>query len=117
MKTLSLPLLIAVITLAGFSASAQYKGPRDYFPKNNPVPGVNPSTPRRAPEQPSPPPAGQPPAAPLQPKFKDVALNSQFYFLSDTNRSYAWTKLSATTAKNSKNGITTTVNAETPVQK
>jgi hypothetical protein len=110
-------LLAAVaLTLAGPlcpDVHAQYKAPSQYFPKNSPVPKPG--------EQPKP--GGQPaaprqaPTGPAQPKFKDVAVNAQFYFTTDTNRAYAWTKLSATMAKNSKNGITQAINGETPVQR
>jgi len=117
----------ATCILVGSTAHAQYKGPRDYFPKNNP------SFPANGPQQGT---AGaankqqpaakaapavktQPaqPAKPQLPKFKEVPLNTEFYFLSDTNRTYAWTKLSATSAKNTKNGVTATINGETLIQK
>ncbi len=102
-------LLLTLITLvAGTLAHAQYKAPSEYFPKNRPIPnapGVRPSAP------------SQPPTAPQKAKFKDVTLNSQFYFMADTNRVHAWTKISVTTAKNNKNGITQVINGEIPVQK
>ena len=59
----------------------------------------------------------KPPAAPQQPKFKDVTVNSQFYFLADTNRAFAWTKTSDTTARNTKNGVAQAINGETPIQR
>jgi hypothetical protein len=93
----------------GWGAQAQYKAPSQYFPKNSPAPGGKPATPQA--------PAQKPPAAPQQPKFKDLPLNTQFYFLSDTNRAYAWMKISAATAKNTKNGLTQAINVETPVQR
>lgn len=80
------------------NVSAQYKAPSQYFRKDFPAPNKPGSNPAQ-------------PAAPVQPKFKDVAINTQFYFLTDTNRAYPWTKLSATTAKNAK-GITQTFNGE-----
>jgi len=43
-------------------------------------------------------------------------VNSQFYFLTDTNRAFPWTKISETTAKNTK-GITRAFSVETPVQR
>ncbi len=92
---------------------AQYKAPSDYFRKDSPNrPG--------GPAQPGGPPAapGSPkPAVPQQPAFKDLAVNTQFYFVTDTNRAYAWTKITGTTAKNAKNGITQTINGATPVQR
>jgi hypothetical protein len=94
------------------AAWAQYKSARGYFPQNNTVPGVtNPAAARAA--------AGKAnaPGKSVGPKFQELPLNSQFYFLADTNRVYAWTKLTATTAKNSKNGVTATIKAETAVQK
>jgi hypothetical protein len=88
---------------------AQYKAPSQYFRKDSPgVPG--------RPAQPgATPPAA--PAAPAVPKFKELPVNSTFYFTSDTNRTYAWVKLTDSTAKNSKNGITQTINAETLIQR
>jgi hypothetical protein len=81
------------------NVSAQYKAPSQYFRKDFPAPNKPAATPSQ-------------PAAPAQPpKFKDVAINSPFYFATDTNRAYPWTKLSATTAKNAK-GITQTFNGE-----
>lgn len=101
-------LIVAISLLAGFGAHAQYKAPSEYFPKNRPVPGA----PGGQPSAPKP-----PPAAPEQPKFKDVAVNSQFYFRADTNRAHAWIKISATTARNNKSGTTQVINGETPVQR
>ena len=106
--TTSTALITAVGLLAGTGALAQYKAPSQYFPKNRPVPGAPGSQPPAAPK---------PPAAPQQPKFKDLPVDSQFYFQADTNRVFAWTKTSATTAKNTKNGVTQTINGETPIQR
>jgi hypothetical protein len=88
---------------------AQYKAPSQYFPRNSPspLPGGQPNP--NAPQQ-------RPPA-PQPPKFKDVAVNSQFYFVVDTNRTYAWMKISPTTATNMQNGIVQVIHAETPVQR
>ena len=96
MKALaSLALSVGAWFLFVSEAPAQYKAPSQYFPKNNPAPKPG-----------GQPPASRPaPAVPQQPKFKDVPLNSQFYFLADTNRTFAWTKTSDTTAKNTKNGV------------
>lgn len=105
----SIALIIGVCLLAGAGALAQYKAPSQYFPKNSPVPGKPGGQPPAAPRQ--------PPAAPPQPKFKDLPVDSQFYFQADTNRVFAWTKASATTAKNTKNGVTQTINGETPIQR
>ena len=93
-------------------ASAQYKGPRDYFPKNSPAPPAR-SAPSTAPKTPT----KTEPAKTQQPKFRDIPVNGQFYFLSDTNRTVAWTKISASTAKNPSNGITRALSSETPIQK
>ena len=111
MKALaSLALSVGAWFLFVFEAPAQYKAPSQYFPKNNPAPKPG--------GQPTQPPASRPaPAAPQQPKFKDVAVNSQFYFLADTNRAFAWTKTSDTTAKNAKTGAAQVINVETPVQR
>ena len=62
-----------------------------------------------------------PPAAPstaasaAQPKFKDLAVNSTFFFLSDTNRAYPWVKISGTTARNTVNTNVATISAQTPI--
>jgi hypothetical protein len=111
--------LLAMTALAclcgSFTAQAQYKAPSQYFRKDSPQnPSGQPAAPRPPGSQPA---APQAPAVPQQPKFKDVQLNAKFYFLTDTNREYAWTKLSVTTAKNNKNGVTQAINAETPVQR
>ena len=108
----SIALIIGACFLAGAGALAQYKAPSQYFPKNRPVPGVPGGQPPAAPPKP---PAA--PAVPQQSKFKDVTVNSQFYFQADTNRAFAWTKTSATTAKNLKTGAAQVINVETPVQR
>ena len=111
MKPLSLGIMVATALLwAGPTAQAQYKAPSQYFPKNSPIPGA-PGGQRAAPKAP------EKPAVPQQPKFKDVTVNTEFFFLTDTNRAFPWMKLTATTAKNTKNGITQVINAATPVQK
>ncbi len=110
MKASSIGINVAMACLVfSLDAQAQYKAPSQYFPKNNtaPAPGAQPAAPR--------PPDRQAPTAPQPPKFKELPVNTQFYFLSDTNRTYAWTKISSSTAKNMKNGLTQTINGETPV--
>jgi len=110
MKILLIPVLLAAVSLlTGSEAAAQYKAPSQYFPKNRPVPGAPGGQPPAAPTQ--------PPAAPQQPKFKDLPVDSQFYFTTDTNRTYAWTKTTATTAKNTKNGVAQVIHGETPIQR
>ena len=113
MKSLVIPLLGVICFLfSGFALQAQYKGPRDYFPKNYPAPaprGAQPAAPRPA--------DNQPPGKPQQLKFKDLPVNSQFYFASDTNHTYAWTKISVTAAKNTRNDVTQTISGEAAVQK
>ncbi len=99
-------MLTAGLLVAGTAAHAQYKGARDYFPKNQPIPGVG--------EKPAAP--TSPPAAPQHPTFKSVPVNAQFYFLSDTNRAHPWTKISTTTAKNSASGVTRAFTGSMPVQ-
>ena len=116
MKSMALPGLLAVfVVLAGSIAHAQYKAPQQYFRKDSP--GVNQGG-RTAPGTPGTPgtPATPAPARPVMPKFKDVGVNSQFYFLTDTNRAYPWTKISESMAKNAK-GVTRAFNVETPVQR
>jgi len=110
-------LLILTVALMGVSASAQYKAPSQYFRKDFPAP--RPGGQQTAPGQPPPPkaPDKQAAAVPQVPRFKDLATNTQFYFLSDTNRAYAWTKISASTATNAKNGATAAINGETPIRR
>ena len=96
-------LMAAAVLFAGSNVQAQYKAPSQYFRKDSPGQPGKPATPA--------------PAVPPQPKFKDLPVNTGFFFLSDTNRAYAWTKISDTTAKNTKNGITQTINADIPVQR
>jgi hypothetical protein len=104
--------LVLAFLCSGSVALAQYKAPSQYFRKDSPR---NPGSPG-APSAPSAP--GKPaPAAPAVPKFKDLPVNSQFYFLSDTNRAYSWTKISTGSAKNTKNGVTQAINGETPVRR
>jgi hypothetical protein len=110
MKAASLRLSLALVFLcSGFTAFGQ-KAPSQYFRKDSPRNPGSPGTPA-APAAPA------APQAPQAPKFKDLPVNSQFYFVSDTNRAYAWTKISADSAKNTKNGVTQAINGETPVRK
>lgn len=110
MSTLLIRLMgLALVMFSAGWVSGQVKAPSQYFRKDSP----------NRPGQPNPPATPNTPSAPATtaPKFKDVAVNSQFYFVSDTNRAYAWTKISDTTAKNTKNGVTAPVGAETPVRR
>jgi len=114
MKSTFLPAVLAtVIASCAVQAHAQYKAPSQYFRKDSPGVGGN-----GAPAQGAPGTPGSParPAATEKPKFKDVAVNSQFYFLNDTNRSFPWTKVTATTAKNSK-GVTRALPTELLIQR
>ena len=76
------------------------------------------------PQQPAAP--AQPPANPALPgtsapaaqlKFKDLAVDSTFFFLSDTNRAYPWVKTSDTTARNTVNTNVATITGQTPVKR
>jgi hypothetical protein len=116
MKSSAIAIIIAMACVFfGQTGQAQYRGPRNYFPKSYPAPqpggGSSPSAPA------NPQPANPQTAKPQPPKFKDVTVDSGFYFVSDTNRMYLWTKTSATTAKNSKNGVVQTISGETPIQR
>ncbi len=105
----------SALLLSTSFAFAQYKAPSQYFRKDSP--GVNRGgTAPNQPGTPSAPAAPAAPTAPVQPKFKDVAVNAQFYFLVDTNRAFPWTKVTASTAKNAQ-GLTRPINVETPVQR
>jgi len=106
MKKLFLWVVLGLTSLVGVNVSAQYKAPSQYFRKDFPAPNKPASNQPTAPAK---------PVVPVQPKFKDVAVNSQFYFGTDTNRAYPWTKLSPTTAKNAK-GVTQTINGEIVIQ-
>jgi len=112
----------AVAGLVVISSSfAQVKGPRSYFPKNYPAPAANGAVPPNGNQPPgaggASNPATQPPKPPPAPKFKDVATNSQFFFLADTNHAFPWMKISSTTATNVKNGVVRPISPETPIQK
>ncbi len=106
-------LLLVASLLVAPALFAQYKAPSDYFRKDSPNRPGGPTQPGGAPAAPG----NAKPAAPLPPAFKDVPVNTQFYFLTDTNRAYAWTKITDTTAKNDKNGLTRTIPAATLVQR
>src|SRR5688572_21709198 len=110
--------VIFAVALVGWSALGQYKAPSQYFRKDFPAQakGAQPQS-ASQPGSAAPSPAPQAPAKAAQPKFKDVGTNSQFYFLTDTNRAYPWTKVSATVATNSKNGARQSFSPEMPVQR
>lgn len=111
MKTAVLPGLLAASLLLGSAlVHAQYKAPSQYFRKDSP--GVK----KPGGQDPSAPNAPSRPAASEKPKFKDLSLNAQFYFLNDTNRAFPWTKVTATSAKNAK-GVTRPISGETLVAK
>jgi hypothetical protein len=117
MKSFLVPLAVVVLAMvASWPAGAQYKAPSQYFRKDSPgVPGRpgTPSAPGTAPTTPGTPAR---PAATDKPKFKDVTVNSQFFFQTDTNRAFPWTKVTATTAKNAQ-GVTRAINGETLIRK
>src|SRR5437763_9496249 len=75
----------AALMFSSLEGVAQYKAPRSYFPKNYQPPAANGAA-NGAAAQPGGGQAGaatnkQQPAAKLQvPKFKDLPVNSQFYF-------------------------------------
>ena len=105
MKALPLAAGLAMaFWLSTSAAQAQYKAPKQYFPKNYPPPAT--------PAQPVAPKASDKPAStvPQQLKFKDLPQQTTFHFLSDTNRAYPWTKVSASEAKNMKTGTTRVIN-------
>jgi len=112
----------AALMFSSGEGVAQVKGARSYFPKNYQPPPANGAAAGGAPAQPGGGQAGatnkqQPAAKPPPPKFKDLPVSSQFYFLSDTNHSFAWMKISTTTASNTVNGVARPINGETPIQK
>ena len=111
------PAALIVLFLTHSIASAQYKAPSQYFRKDSPGVNRGGATPGQpgSPGAPAAPGTTAParPAAPAQPKFKDVAVSGQFYFMVDTNRAFPWTKATASTAKNAQ-GVTRPINVETP---
>jgi hypothetical protein len=111
----ALILLVASLFVAP-ALFAQYKAPSDYFRKDSPNRPGGPAQPGGAPAAPAAP-GNTKPAAPAKPAFKDLPVNTQFYFLTDTNRVYAWTKVTDTTAKNDKKGLTRAIPAATLVQR
>ena len=114
MKAFAIGCIVALAcTLFGLSGQAQYKGPRNYFPKSYPAPAPGGAGQPGGPNSPD----RQQPAKSQQLKFKELPVNTGFYFLSDTNRIYLWTKLSAASAKNTKNGVVQTISGETLVQR
>jgi len=123
MKALVVAVTVAVALLATW-AHAQVKGPRSYFPKNYqaPPPGQQGTAPSSVPQGGNGMAGGAGAAAapaktPPPPKFKDVQVNAQFFFLSDTNHEYPWMKISSSTATNMKNGVVRPINPETAVQR
>ena len=108
----ALILLVASLLVAP-ALFAQYKAPSDYFRKDSPNRPGGPAQPGGPPAAPG----NAKPAAPQKPAFKDLPVNTQFYFLTDTNRAYAWTKLTDTTAKNDKNGLTRAIPVASLVQR
>ena len=113
MKPIAIGALVAVACSLVGNAPAQYKGPRSYFPKNYPAPQPGGNTAPGATNSP----ANSNPAARQPSKFKDVPVNTGFYFQTDTNRTYLWTKTSTSQAKNTKNGVVQTISGEAPIQR
>jgi hypothetical protein len=99
-------LCIVGLSLSLLPAEAQYKAPSQYFRKDSPKP--NPGAPSGTPTKPE---------LAAKPKFKELPVNTQFYFVTDTNRQFPWMKLSESSAKNTKNGVTQTLSGETPIQR
>ncbi len=121
MKTFSKGILVAAGCLVvGLGVEAQYRAPRQYFPRSFPAPtntANRPTSPTRASTNSVRTPTNSIPAATRQLRFQDLPLKGQFYFLSDTNRAQLWTKISATVAKNNKSSLTNTIRADIPIQK
>lgn len=114
MKTLAVVLLWGA---AALGLQAQYKAPSQYFRKDFPAPV------KAGQQQQQQPPqqhhaTGNPQATnSAAPKFKDVGTNSSFFFMTDTNRSYPWMKISSSVATNTKTGAKVTLSPQTPVQR
>jgi hypothetical protein len=82
------------------------------YPPASAAPGT-PGTPAypAAPANPAPPPK------PAALAFSDLQVSEQFYFTSDTNRNYAWMKVSSATASNTVNHRVVAISATTKVTK
>ena len=104
-------LIAAAAIFCAVFAQAQYKSPRSYLRPGSGGAPANSGQPNAAPGTP-----GQP-AKPVQPKFKELQVNTPFYFVSDTNRAFTWIKVSSMTASNTKNGVVAQLSGETPIQK
>ncbi len=109
-------ILLVASHLVAPALFAQIKAPSDYFRKDSPNRPGGPTQPGGAPAAPVAP-GNAKSAAPTKPAFKDLPVNTPFYFLTDTNRAYAWTKITDSTAKNDKNGVTRAIPAGTLVQR
>jgi hypothetical protein len=75
------------------------------------------TAPARQPVTPSQPAVPSDRLAPGQTRFKDLGVDSTFFFLSDTNRAYPWKKISDTTARNTVNTNEAAISGQTPVIK
>jgi hypothetical protein len=82
---------------------------------NNPAVGTTPAPPGGTGSASGTAPGSTTPAS-SQLTFKDLAVNANFYFLSDTNRTYLWTKTADTKAKNTVNGNEATLPGGVPVK-
>ena len=114
-------LIAAAGVFGAVFAQAQYKSPRSYLrPGSGGAPANGGQPPQANANQ-----AGAPgmanrpgqPAKPQPPKFKELPLNTPFYFASDTNHAFSWMKVSSMTASNTKNGVVATISGETLIQK
>ena len=108
--------LVLVVALASLFAAretqAQRRGQKSDRGKRA-APAQQPATPAQRPAQPA---APSTTAPATQTKFKDLTVDSKFFFLTDTNRAYPWVKISDTAARNTVNTNVATIPGQTPIK-
>jgi len=116
LDAMRLSMLLLIAMLAGLLAAREAQAQRRGQKGGRGGRAAPAQTPAQPPAQPPPKPAtpsDQPVIA--QTRFKDLAVDSTFFFLSDTNRDYPWKKISATSAQNTVNSNVAAISAQTPV--
>jgi hypothetical protein len=118
MKRLARIVIAGAFVCGAFSCLAQGRSPtisgiRGLIPGGGypPPAGAAPATPAN----PAAPANPVTPAKPVALVFSDVQVSEQFYFTSDTNRAYAWMKVSSTTASNTVNHRVVAISGTTKV--
>ena len=107
--------VLAILFASLLDVGAGYGGRRrayNYYPPDTAPPQLPPD--QTDPSRPAQPKQPKPPAE-KQEKFKDVPLNTTFYFAVDHNKTFPRIKISDTTARNVKDGKVSAVPAATLV--